>query len=220
MIYYNFIGDGELIATNTTLGVIDGIIFYDIQDIIGAINDIPLPDANEAVLINQLDFTNAIYLRLGILIDSTSMTQLQLDNGLLLRKLLKKLKLKKYYDVSIKGAFSSLDTERETWERQKIEADAYILDVNAGTPFLDALSTSRGITKADVVQKILAKAEIYAIAIGNLLGEQYKFEDQLELVSTLAELDALVLPDFCTLDLDFAVPEVSSDLEPEPEPEA
>jgi len=202
MIYYNFVGDEELIAAKAVLGTFEGIIFYNIQDVIGAKNDIPLPDTSESDLISTANFNCSTYVRDEIFPDDTPMTAEEIITGYEVRKLIKKLKLKKLYDVNIKNAFSSLDTERETWERQKIEADAFTLDIDASTPFLDALSAARGITKAEVVQKILAKAEIYAIAIGNLLGEQYKYEDQLDTCTDLIQLDALVLPEFCNLVLD------------------
>lgn len=205
MIYYNFIGDEELMAHPTVIGMFEGIIFYDIQDVIGAKHDIPLPDPVESALVTMLNINNATYCRTGIFPDETVMTAGEIALGTEFRKLAKVIKLKKYYDVTIKNAFSSLSTERETWERQKIEADAYTLDPLAVTPFLDTLSTARGITKAEVVTKILAKAELYALAVGNLLGEQYKHEDSISLCTTLLELDALILPTFCDFVLDEPV---------------
>ncbi len=217
MIYYNFIG-GEVIAQPSTIGNFDSVIFYNTEDIISITNAVPMPDTMESSLISIANFNCATYVRDEVFPDETVMTAEEIDTGFKVRRLIKKIKLKKYYDISIKNAFSSLDTERETWERQKIEADAYFLDVNASTPFLDALSAARGITKAEVVTKILDKAELYALAVGNLLGDQYKHEDALELCTDLTELDALVLPEFCTLLIDTITPE--PDPEPEPEPEA
>ena len=216
MVYYNFIKPGQASYYPSILGSLDTIIFYSISDYINPEGEIPLVDVTAQSLINSIDFVRAQYLREGSFPDGTLFEAIDTTNGLAVHILLKQLKLKRYYDVTIKNAFSSLDTERETWERQKIEADAYTLDVNASTPFLDALSLSRGITKADTVAKILGKATTYAMAVGNILGEQYKSEDQLELCTTLVELDALVLPDFCTLEIDLVVPVI----EPEPEPEA
>ncbi len=216
MVYYNFIKPGQASYYPSILGSLDTIIFYSISDYINNDGEIPLADATEQALINSVDFVRAQYLREGTFPDGTPFETLDTENGFNVHKLLTSLKLKRYYDTTIKNMFSSLDTERETWERQKIEADAYTLDVGANTPFLDALSSARGITKADLVQKVLAKAEIYVLAVANVLGEQHKNEDALEICTTLVQLDALVLPDFCTLNIDLIVP----DPEPEPEPEA
>lgn len=213
MVYYNFIKPGQESYYPSILGSLDVIIFYSIDDYINSDGDIPLVDTIEQALITQDNFLIAQYLRVETFPDGTLMTADEINLGFQVHALLKKLKLKRYYDVRLKEIFSSLDTERETWERQKIEADAYTLDVNAVTPFLDTLSTARGITKADLVSKVLLKAELYVLAVANMLGEQHKNEDALALCLTLADLDLLVLPDFCTLNIDLELPVVETTVE-------
>lgn len=214
MVYYNFIKPGQASYYPSILGSLDELIFYDIRDYINTDGEYPLSNIDDQNLITQTNFVLAQYLRVETLPDGTAMTVDEINTGLKVHVLLKKLKLKRYYDIKMKELFGSLDTERGTWERQKIEVDKYLLDNNASTPFLDVLSTARGITKADLVTKISDKANLYTLGVANLLGEQHKLEDELELCSTLAELDALVLPDFCNLNIDLELP-VETTAEPE-----
>jgi len=71
------------------------------------------------------------------------------------------------------------NTEISTWDKQESEARTYLTDANALTPFIDNLVQARGITKEYLVNKIIEKADAYAIALGTLTGERQKKEDEL-----------------------------------------
>jgi hypothetical protein len=74
-------------------------------------------------------------------------------------------------------------TEQMTWDQQEKEARAYQADPAAAVPMLAALAAARGIALADLVGKIIAKADLYAAAIGAILGEQQWREDQIEAIA-------------------------------------
>ncbi len=105
MIYYTFIGVEILTPKPIVLGTFEGVIFYNITDIVGARQETHLPNNLEAVLISSESFNNATYLRDRVLPDGTEMTKEQLDTGFEVRKLIKKLKLKKILGYNNKECF-------------------------------------------------------------------------------------------------------------------
>ncbi len=71
-----------------------------------------------------------------------------------------------------------------SWDKQEAEARAYLADVEAATPLVNSLATARGIDKAELVSKIIGKADLFAGISGGLIGTRQGLEDQLD---TLAE---------------------------------
>ena len=71
--------------------------------------------------------------------------------------------------------------ERNTWTEQKSEALAWLKDNSVSTPILDAILEARTkfSNKQELVDKVLAKAEAYAEAIGRLVAERQAKEDEL-----------------------------------------
>ena len=67
-----------------------------------------------------------------------------------------------------------------TWDEQVLEAKAYQADSSVTTTLLDGLCAGRGIEKADLVQKILAKAEAFQAYSGRVIGQRQSLEDRLE----------------------------------------
>lgn len=85
--------------------------------------------------------------------------------------------------------------EVASWPKQEAEARAYQADALAVTPLLDALATTRGITKADLVTRIISKADLFANISGQLIGKRQKLEDDLNalpLTATKADVDLIV----------------------------
>ena len=64
--------------------------------------------------------------------------------------------------------------ERDTFAIQENEANAYIKDNGAPTPFIDNLCASRGIDKGIMVAKILANAEALKLATAPIIGQYQK----------------------------------------------
>lgn len=72
------------------------------------------------------------------------------------------------------------DYEIASWSKQETQARAYQLDNSALTPQLDNLAAMRGITKADLVTRIIAKADLFACISGTLIGKRQGLEDELD----------------------------------------
>ena len=84
------------------------------------------------------------------------------------------------FETAISSLTSSIPTsEISTWIRQEQEARAYLLDSNAPTPFIDALCLARECDKSYLVEKIIEKADAYAVAVGMLTGVRQKLEKEI-----------------------------------------
>lgn len=83
------------------------------------------------------------------------------------------------------------DLEIATWEEQKREAIAYSNDNTVSTPMLDILAEGRGITKAELVTKILTNVELYKAKLANLLVLQQQLEDRVKACQTIADCHRL-----------------------------
>lgn len=84
------------------------------------------------------------------------------------------------------------DTELLTFDKQEQEARAWDADNTTSTPLIDALALGRGIDKAELVRRIIAKADAFAVATGYLTGQRQRYEDQLEDATTAEEVEAIV----------------------------
>ncbi len=74
-------------------------------------------------------------------------------------------------------------SEIASWDKQEAEARAFIADENAVTPLIDALATARGISKTDVADRIVAKADLFAATSGHLIGYRQSLEDLLDIIA-------------------------------------
>lgn len=83
------------------------------------------------------------------------------------------------------------DREIATFDKQEAEARAYSSDPTAPTPLLSALAQARGLELAELVRRVLIKADAFAVASGSIIGQRQALEDQLDACETLEEVDAL-----------------------------
>lgn len=84
------------------------------------------------------------------------------------------------------------DDERLTFDKQEQEARAWLADNSTSTPFIDALVTGRQMDKAELVSRIIAKADAFAIASGLLTGQRQRYEDLLDAAETAEDVAAIV----------------------------
>jgi len=78
-----------------------------------------------------------------------------------------------------------------SWDKQEAEARAWLADAAASTPMIDAMLLQRtSLTKADLVARIVAKAEIAAGFVGTLVGKRQALEDRIE-AATLETIGAI-----------------------------
>lgn len=84
------------------------------------------------------------------------------------------------------------DDERLTFDKQEQEARPWLADNSTPTPFIDALAAGRQMDKAELVSRIIAKADAFALASGSLTGQRQRYEDLLDAAETAEEVAAIV----------------------------
>lgn len=84
------------------------------------------------------------------------------------------------------------DDERLTFDKQEQEARAWLADNSTPTLFVDALAVGRQMEKAELVSRIIAKADAFALASGSLTGQRQRYEDLLDAAETAEEVEAIV----------------------------
>lgn len=85
------------------------------------------------------------------------------------------------------------DREIATFDKQESEARAYAADATASTPLLSALAQARGIPLPDLVERVLAKADAFAVASGSIIGQRQALEDRLDACTTLEEVQGITV---------------------------
>ncbi len=73
-------------------------------------------------------------------------------------------------------------SEINSWPKQEAEARAYQADNTAAVPFIEALAAARGITVADQVTRIIAKADAYAATAAAAVGKRQALVDQVNAI--------------------------------------
>lgn len=71
-------------------------------------------------------------------------------------------------------------SETSSWGKQETEARAYVANNSAPTPLIDALASSRSVDKAELVTRIITKADLFAGISGTLIGRRQGLEDDLD----------------------------------------
>ena len=82
------------------------------------------------------------------------------------------------------------DEAVETWDQQRSEADKWTVDNTASVPLLESQAATRGISIAELVEKVLAKANDAAQITGLVLGSVQGAGDQIEAIKAEPELPA------------------------------
>lgn len=83
------------------------------------------------------------------------------------------------------------EREQQTFDKQETEARAFTADATAATPLIDALALNRGVAKADLAARIIAKADAFADYAGKIIGHRQKLEDQINAAADMAALNAI-----------------------------
>ena len=99
------------------------------------------------------------------------------------------------YQTTISSMTSGYPADEvQSWSKQETEARAWLADNTAATPWIDAAASSRGITKAALVNLIIANANALAPFHGAITGKRQRLRDQIEALGatpTQAQLDAI-----------------------------
>lgn len=85
--------------------------------------------------------------------------------------------------------------ERLTFDKQEQEARSWLVDNSTSTPFIDALAVGRQMDKVELVSRIIAKANAFALASGSLTGQRQRYEDMLDVAET-ADAVAAIVPQY------------------------
>lgn len=119
-------------------------------------------------------------------------TEIELSDRLQSRKSALLGEINDAYDASIYSLVSTYpDREIATFTKQEEEAVDWLNDPTTPTPFIDGMLVTRDIEKAELVRRILAKAEAFADASGQLTGKRQALEKEVENAKTLEELEAV-----------------------------
>lgn len=84
--------------------------------------------------------------------------------------------------AAVTAAYPS--SEIASWDKQELEARAYMADPAASVPLITTLAQSRGLTVADLAARILAKADQYAVKAGAIIGRRQARVDQVQTILT------------------------------------
>lgn len=108
------------------------------------------------------------------------------------------IKETKLYEINVayNEATSTLvasypQNELLTFDKQEAEARAWIADNAVETPLVDMLAAGRQMDKAELVNRIIAKADAFALAVGYLTGQRQRYEDMLDAAKTAEEVEAI-----------------------------
>lgn len=97
------------------------------------------------------------------------------------------------YDTATSSLVSTYpQTEILTFDKQEAEARAWDADNSVETPLVDMLALGRQMDKAELVKRILAKADAFALATGYLTGQRQRYEDILTAATTAGEIEAII----------------------------
>lgn len=99
--------------------------------------------------------------------------------------------IRTHFDGVIQGIKATVaNYEVQTWDTQRNELTMYLANSANPTPYVDSLAAARGETRDVLFTKIKAKVD----AMASLQGTQHLLEKQVESATTLAEVDAVILP--------------------------
>tara|TARA_R110000796_G_scaffold95459_3_gene200726 strand:+ start:17342 stop:17953 length:612 start_codon:yes stop_codon:yes gene_type:complete len=83
------------------------------------------------------------------------------------------------------------DAETKTWDKQESEARAYQDDSAAATPLIDAIAAARSMDKAELVQRVIAKADAWIALSGAATGKRQALEDTIATAETVEAVEAI-----------------------------
>lgn len=83
------------------------------------------------------------------------------------------------------------EAETKTWDKQEQEARAWAADNTATAPLLTEIANARGLTLAELVPRVIAKADAWMQLSGAATGKRQALEEQIEAATTVEEVEAI-----------------------------
>ena len=81
--------------------------------------------------------------------------------------------------------------ETLTFDKQEREARQWQADNSMATPYIDAMLVERPLDKAELVGRILTKADAFTMASGMATGKRQRLEDEVKAAQKIEDRDAL-----------------------------
>lgn len=81
--------------------------------------------------------------------------------------------------------------ETLTWDKQEREARAWQADNTLATPYIDTLATARSMDKAELVSRIIAKADAWISLSGAATGKRQALEDAIAEATDIAAVESV-----------------------------
>jgi hypothetical protein len=114
------------------------------------------------------------------------------SNAVKFTKIVLRKILDEHYDKQLKQSNAEVSSlESLSWTQQRSESNAYELDDTAEVPMLTALAASRGITVAEMSQKVQAAIQSHSNKITELLARKQLIEQEIK--SCISISDCIVL---------------------------
>jgi len=92
----------------------------------------------------------------------------------------------------IQEKLSVTELESNTWAQQETEAKAYLADSSASTPMLAVLADKRGITVAEMADKVMTAVTAYNTKIATMLGNKQLVEKEIKDCVSIADCNRLM----------------------------
>lgn len=85
------------------------------------------------------------------------------------------------------------DMERQTWDTQRLEAQALLANPQAAAPLVRAIANARSMEVLELAQRIQANAQIWSVLAGHATGQRLAFQDALEACTTVEQVEAITV---------------------------
>ena len=83
--------------------------------------------------------------------------------------------------------------ERQTWDTQRLEAQALLADPQAAAPLVRAIANARGMDVIEMAQRIQVNTQAWSVLAGHATGQRLAFQDALEACSSIEAVEAITV---------------------------
>lgn len=159
---------------------------FDYERLPTDIIEVPMEDYTLAMARNSGDTLDVVNNRVVVVA--------KLPQNLAELKLAKKAQITLAFNLTMSQIVGDTPAhEVSSWGKQEMEARAFSNAATAlnPTPLIDNLATSRGIPKALLARKIVAKADQFASYSGQLIGKRQGLEDAVDAATSKTALAAI-----------------------------
>jgi hypothetical protein len=83
------------------------------------------------------------------------------------------------------------EAEVLSWAKQEAEARALQGTASVDTPLLDAIASTRGITRTDLASRVMKKSNAFAALTGAVIGKRQELESAISAAETVEAVRAI-----------------------------